>query len=229
MTKYCLGQIVKSKKEFLDLVEKSREEYDLIELWVDFIEDFSINFLNEVCDSLKEKLIVLLRRNDGKEIRLSMGDRKAIVELLASKKSLLDLDVNEQSEEIQFYEGLNKKPFLIASYHDYKETPDFLEIENIIKNMRRISPDIYKFACFCNTIEEAGRVISVYSENTDLHGKLIMLGGGPNGTLTRVGALLWNQPIIYAPREVENFVIAGQLTLEQYKNLEKTLIPTENE
>lgn len=220
MSKYCLGEIVKSKAEFTELVSVHMSGYKLIELWVDFIEDFSEDFFVEQTKKLGAKLIVLFRRNDDQDIKLSLEKRKHLIEILAESKSYLDLDVVLQKDEIEFYQSLTKKPKLIASYHNYKTCPANSELERLYAEMCSAGAEIPKFACFCSTKEDSIRLIEFYNKHSAAK-PMIVLGMGEHAAITRITALLYDQPIIYAPRATANFVAPGQLTLKQYRGLQR--------
>ena len=223
MSNYCLGEIVKTKSEFIDLVSQASSKYSFVELWLDFIEDFSFDFLEEVANKYEDKLLVLLRRNDGKDLQIDFETRKEIIKFLGEKNIFLDLDFVVQAQEVEIYKSLDKKPPLILSFHSYKDTPGSEFLDGLILEMKKIKNVIYKIACFCNSQKDAVRLLDLYERNLDLEGNLIVIGGGPFGKLTRVAAYLWDQPIIYAPKDSAKFVIGGQLTLEQYKKLEEIL------
>ena len=59
---YCLPIIKKSKKEVLDTVAKYRNEFELLEIWLDPIKDIDAAFVDKLIYMLQDKLILLFHR-----------------------------------------------------------------------------------------------------------------------------------------------------------------------
>lgn len=220
--KFCLGEIVPTKADFLTLLDESENDYDLVEIWCDFITEFDLAFLENVRNRLGDKLIVLLRRNDEQGNKLSLELRKEIVDFCVRHNVLLDLDYALQAEEVKYILKSQQSPNLLLSYHDYRSTPQIDDLSVILADMQQVNARYYKLVCVCQDREAAARLMHLYVNSEQQHSSIIF-GAGEHGVVTRLAALYWKQPIIYAPRDKSKFVVSGQLTLDQYEQIADVL------
>ena len=221
--KFCLGEIVTNKAEFFKLTDEALKDYDLIEVWLDYILDWDYDFITEICTKYAERLLVLTRRNDQAGYNLTANQRFSILEQATNYPVFVDLDFAEQSEELKYYLKVKKNSKLIISYHNYQSTPDFHELSELVVSMQKLPADIYKLACYCNSREDLINLLNLKDTFTKEVNNLIVLGAGKEGMLSRLAGYLDQQPIIYAPRNASKSIINGQITLKAYKLFQEML------
>ncbi len=219
---YCLPIIKKSKSEVLETIDQNRSEFSFFEVWLDYIEDLDIEFIEKLSDELGEKLIFLLRRQNLEQIQMSLQKRHTIMQLLSHQKSLLDLDIRQQ-DELHFLKEQSLLSPLILSYHNYGETPQKEVLRETIESMREYKPAIYKIATFCKTKKEAVRLLDLLVELKDQSLRCIILGMGELGTVTRIFGTLWGNELVFAPLEKTASSAPGQLTKEELEKIFSTI------
>jgi 3-dehydroquinate dehydratase type I len=61
--KFCLPIIRNSKNEVVVMIRENINDFDLFEVWLDHIQDLDNQFITALISLLKERLIIVLRRN----------------------------------------------------------------------------------------------------------------------------------------------------------------------
>lgn len=217
--KYCLPIIKSSISEVKKEIEENKKEYQYFEIWLDYIEDVNLKFIDEIKNSLGEKAVFLFRRQNLESIKMNFKKRKEIVDLLKNSKSFLDLDMETQPEDLQYIKG--KKIKLILSYHNYKKTPEYKMLDEIIEKMEGYAPSMYKISTFCSKKDDGIRLLSLLMQLKNRGLRAIILGMGEKGVNTRIFGSLWGNEMIFAPKTTNEASAPGQLTKSE---LEKILL-----
>ena len=68
--KYCLPIIKNTKEEVLQEILQSLNQYDIFEVWVDYIENLDEKFVKNLIVKFKEKLIVVFRRQNLEKVSI---------------------------------------------------------------------------------------------------------------------------------------------------------------
>lgn len=209
--KYCLPIQKASKEEIIKIISEN-PDYDFYEIWLDYVNNLNPGFVDLLLSEYGEKIIFVLRRNNLEKVKMDFDERKKYMDKLANSKAYLDLDIEEQREEINFLlkDKLNIK--LIASYHNYQNTPDDKKLDSVVSKMMEIKPAIFKISTFCNTPEDALVLLEVLLALNNEGVRKIVLGMGENGLITRIFGTLWGNEMIFAPLKVEDSSAEGQMT-----------------
>jgi 3-dehydroquinate dehydratase-1 len=139
--------------EFLDNLKRIQTISDLIELRVDYIENFDIKALEVISNetiknkTLNKKYIFTLRSN--KEGGKYKGDEHKRLELIQTayenQFDYIDLELFA-CEQFNFDKYKGSKT--IVSFHDFNRTPEFDELNEVEKQIENTSADIIKIATF---------------------------------------------------------------------------------
>jgi len=215
---YCLPIIKKTKQEILDSVTSYRNEYEFLEIWLDPIEDLDTPFVDKLIYMLQDKLILLFQRGNTIKTNMKKEEKKKILDLLDGSQSFIDLDLSEK-EELEYLKKIHVKT--IISHHDYQKTP--IDFKNIVKQMDKLHPDIYKIATMCQNETDALKLLSLQQNLKAQNKRHIVLGMGDFGTITRVYGTLWGNELIYAPFNKHDASAPGQLTKQELENIFKEL------
>lgn len=108
---------------------------------------------------------------------------------------------------------------VILSYHNYKNTPSKKQLETIIEQCFSQGAHIVKIACQVHSETDSARILSLYDYPGRLHqGKIIAVGMGEKGKITRLAAPLLGAPFTYASQSTGKETAPGQIdkdTLEK--------------
>lgn len=223
MIPYCLPVVESSCEAVYRLILANRTKYDFVEVWLDTIADFSLAFLDDIVNRLGESLILLFRRPLLAPVQMSWFWRTQVMQWLHRTPVLLDLDVATQTQELEFLQERHLSVALIASYHNYQETPSSAELDMWVERMASHKPAIYKLATYCHSPQDALRLLQL---GLDLQAKqrpCIVLGMGEHGTITRIFGSLWFNQMIFAPPDLTTASAPGQLSRPQLEKIWQNL------
>ncbi|HVA11579.1 MAG TPA: type I 3-dehydroquinate dehydratase [Candidatus Dormibacteraeota bacterium] len=220
---YCLPIIKNSPEEVIDMINGNLEHYDYFEVWLDYIDGLNDTFVKQLIDLLSSRLVVVFRRQNLEDVRMDQDTRFAMLELLKGSETLVDLDITTQTAELDFVRDHRLSLKVIASYHDYKQTPDLVQLTAIIDTMDWYQPSIYKLASLCNGPEDGLRLLSQLVELKAKGHKAIVSGMGQFGAVTKVFGALWGNEMTFAPKTQDGQSAPGQLTRDQLETIFKEL------
>jgi 3-dehydroquinate dehydratase I len=205
--------------------------HDFVELRLD-----KCNFTNEEINiffSYPIKFIATCRPGfhpDEKRKELLMNAIQAGTEYIDIE---IDSDLTFLEELMKLAREYNTK--IILSYHNYIETPTLTILLEIIKSCFEKGADIAKIACKVNSKDDCSRIFSLYelthplipsqegksviehrASNIELpqEGKLIVIGMGDLGRITRIAAPYLGAPFTYASYESGMETADGQIDLD---------------
>lgn len=220
---YCLPIIKSSRDEVLAVINDHDTEYRYFEVWLDYVDDADEAFVGRLAGLLSERLILLFRRQNLEEIKMPVEERQSILKSLDKSPVMVDLDVSTQTDELDYVRDNNLDIKTIVSYHDYKQTPNTVRLEEIIGTMKGYRPGIYKLATLCDSREDAIRLLELLLALKAEGHAAIVLGMGEDGAVTRVFGALWGNEMTFAPLTSAEQSAPGQLTRQQLENIFKEL------
>ena len=212
--KYCLPIIKKSKEEILKLISEN-PDYDYYEIWLAYVSDLNTDFAWKLSEQFNGKLIFVFRKQNLKKSEIDKDLREKIIKLLENSDNLMDFDISDGSWGLNFIKENNLQNKTIASFHNYKETPDLGELTKVINTMEDYKPEIYKVSTFCKTPEDALKLLNLLFELKNKNKKFIVLGMGAEGAVVRIYGALWGNELNFAPNEESQKSAPGQLTKQK--------------
>lgn len=215
---YCLPIIKNSKLKVLDIINFNKNDYDYFEIWLDYVEDLDIEFIDKLIKVHGTKLILLFRRKNLEPIELNLKKRFEIITILDKTNTFLDLDIS-QKEELSYIEENNLNIRTILSYHNYKETPDSKHLNEIVAIIKKHKPEVIKISTMCNSKKDAIRLLNLQQILKSENLKHIVLGMGNEGLITRVFASLWGNEMVFAPIKMSENSAPGQLTKTEMEKI----------
>lgn len=216
--KYCLPIVATTKEEIIEIINKNYTRYSFFEVWLDYIADLDIKFVQNIIKEHGDKIIIVFRRKKLSKILMPLEKRLEIINMLVDKKTMLDLDAT-QIEELLYVRDKHLSVQLITSYHQYEKTPNNDTLAIIIRTMKEYKPIIYKIAAYCQTEDDALRLLRFLLQLKEEGIRCIMLGMGKHGTITRIFGTLWGNEMIFAPLDAKNQTAPGMLTKKQLENI----------
>ncbi len=208
---YCLPIIKTSRKDVLNSIQKHKQDYAYFEIYLDYIEDANTTFLEKLADDFPGQLVVVLRRLNLESTKMSNKQQKFLINTLKDENVIIDLDITNQEDIIDYLQSKDYKCQLLVSYHNYKQTPSNEELLNILQQIRKKNPDILKIATKSQNQYDSLRLLSVLLHLKETGQKAIVLGMGEHGVVTRIFGTLWGNELAFAPVTDKEQSAPGQL------------------
>jgi 3-dehydroquinate dehydratase type I len=218
----CIPVMGATISEFLNNLENIQTQADFIELRADYIKDFSIENLQQIKDKTTKKSIFVLRKlKDGGHFKGEVEIWKEIMDVAVTLGfDYIDLELG--TNQLVDLSKLHPQTKIILSYHHFYETPGYRKLRNLQKRMRGYKPFMMKFATSVKSNDDLKTLIRllVSSKNAD---KMIVLGMGAKGKLSRIIFPLLGSQITFATLENSTESAPGQLSLQQTTEIMKYL------
>jgi 3-dehydroquinate dehydratase-1 len=134
--------------------------------------------------------------------KLGENERAALlVGAMAAGASLVDIELGSPAawrrEIVNAALGYGCR--VVVSEHNHERTPPLEELKNIMDACFAAGADIAKIACRVRAPSDCARIFSLYAElSEEFGGRLIAIGMGEMGTITRVAAPFLGAPFTYA-------------------------------
>jgi 3-dehydroquinate dehydratase-1 len=106
---------------------------------------------------------------------------------------------------------------VILSYHNYEMTPELDELEKIMNKSFELGADIAKIATMIRVNRDNSKILSLYKAP----GRLIAIGMGELGKISRIVAPFLGAEFTYASLTEDNATAPGQIS---YKKLNKYIL-----
>ena len=191
---------------------------DMIELRLDLIKEDSSMIMDRI--EAGPKLIATCRPG-----WISDDDRLTLFKkLIDTGIAFIDIEIDAnlpfRQELIEY--ARDRQTEVIVSWHDFKETSTFAELETIMSSCYDMGADIAKIACMVNTKEDNANLLSLYRKE----GRKVILGMGELGKITRLAALKLGAEFTFVSADDQHATAPGQLTLGEYATLNNILKST---
>lgn len=108
---------------------------------------------------------------------------------------------------------------IIISYHNYEKTPVKAELDQIVQWCFDSGADIAKIACMINEPADNARLLGLL----DSKRKLVIIGMGEKGRVTRIVAPLLGSVFTFASSRKGRETAPGQIEIEELENIFKVL------
>jgi 3-dehydroquinate dehydratase-1 len=108
---------------------------------------------------------------------------------------------------------------VIVSFHDYEKTPSRRELEAALAECFRIGADIAKMACTARCDMDNARLLGLLDRSE----KVIVIGMGEKGRITRIVAPLLGSPFTFASLRPGMETAKGQIDRETLRDLIETV------
>ena len=219
--KYCLPIIKNKATDVHKIILENRASYDFFEVWLDYIDDLNLGFIEKLTKEFDWKIIFLFRRQNLAKTKMNFQKKTAIMNLIAESKCFLDLDIS-QKKELDLVKKV-KSIRLITSYHNYKKTPSKEKLQEIINDMSKYKPEIIKISTFCSKNQEAQQIMALQSQLAEKKIKYIILGMGEKGVITRIAGAIIGNEINFAPLSKKDATASGQLVRSDLEKILKQI------
>jgi 3-dehydroquinate dehydratase-1 len=205
----CVSLAEKDPKVCLEILEK----IEMAEIRIDLTES-SDEDIRKIFSSRK-KLIATCRPG-----KYSQPERIHKLKLaIESGATFVDI---EYEAEVDFRNALIEFAHLrqcdvIISYHNYEKTPELDELEQIMHNCFEQGADMAKIATLIKVNRDNSKILSLYKAP----GRLVAIGMGELGKISRIVAPFLGAEFTYASLTDDNITAPGQIS---YKRLNKYIL-----
>lgn len=209
MSEICISLCPESVKEALKELKEGEKIGDLTELRLDYIKDINRENLEGIL-SKKTKPVIITNRNkkEGGHFAGSEEERLCILKrAMELKADFIDIEISSGHEVISEMIRDKKETRIICSYHNYKETPDIKDLEDIYEKIRSFNPDLVKIATFAKSVNDNFKVFTLLKNKKDL----ITLCMGIRGQISRILAQKFGSPLTYACLREDKSTADGQI------------------
>ena len=184
----CTPVIGNTKEEFLSNLHKTQEISDLIELRVDYLGTITQHELRELRQHVTKPCILTCRRSD--EGGKYQGSEEQRVELLQQAIGMFEyVDIELFTMQNHIFQR-HEKTKIIVSYHNFKETPSYWDMQKVMYDMNERKPDILKIATMVQKEYEVTKLYRLLTNKPHTEERIV-IGMGEQGRMTRIlGPLL---------------------------------------
>ena len=216
--KICLPIVETTVEKAIRAMARARRLADLVELRVDYMKNPGLELLLKGRE--KPCIVTNRRREEGGRYR---GDEKSRLAILRQAIDLgsefVDLELESGRSAIYELMENNLKTRLILSYHDFEKTPPVKELRSLCRRMIRYGADVVKIVTFVRSWEDNLKVLSLLPYALERKQKIVALGMGAKGKMTRIFAPLMGAAWTYASLGRNRASAPGQLTARELKEI----------
>lgn len=228
--KIIVPMVGKTKAELLNEAAAIKASTgDLAEWRIDFFEEVGqleqvASFSKELKAALGKPLLITFRnQNEGGNLGISAEKYTRIYQTIAEKGAadLLDVEVSlpERTIENVMAAAREHEIKVIMSSHDFKKTPEKMELFALFMKMQEHGADLCKVAVTPQTSSDLLTLFTATKEMADHYAKcpVITLAMGDLGKITRIAGQLFGSAATFAT--VGEASAAGQMPAEQVREL----------
>lgn len=129
----------------------------------------------------------------------------------------IEWDAEEAYREELIKEARSQRCAVIISFHDFKRTPPKKELQAVVESCFKAGADIAKIACTTLSEKDCARLLGLLDDPR----KLVVIGMGEIGRITRLAAPLLGSPFTYAAWKPGMETAPGQLVKEDIESFLK--------
>jgi len=146
--------------------------------------------------------------------------KEILIKAISSGVDYIDIEIGaDEKFKRNIIQFANKKQCkVIVSYHNYKNTLPKNELDIIIKKCTILKPDIIKIATKVNSDSDQNILLSLYNKS-NLEKKLLVIGMGEKGVLSRLKALDLGAPFTFVSKTEGEETADGQISKEKFLKL----------
>jgi 3-dehydroquinate dehydratase I len=153
--------------------------------------------------------------------RLTDETRKSfLLDAIQTGASYVDIEIESKSTyKMEVIEAARRKGCqVIISFHNYEKTPGLERLRAIISQCFAEGADVAKIACRVRSERDNARLLGLYSWK-QVGKKLLVVGMGDKGKITRIMAPFLGSPFSYAALSEGQETADGQITKEKLETV----------
>ena len=215
--KTCVSIAEKTPKKIKEKLKQALRKSDYAEIRFDFLKKEEIPEALELIKKDIKKIVCTLRpRTEGGIFSGTENERADILKLIGEYNPfLLDVEFNTMKKNPVLVKYLKAtRTHLLISWHDFKKTPNTIELKKKIRQMSKFSSNV-KIVSTARTTNDATRMLELYSKKGKTN--LISFAMGDLGRISRVLCLYLGSPYTYV--SLGKAVAPGQFSVDEIKKI----------
>lgn len=204
----CIPIKKEKYQDLIDEIKKAEGLADVLELWFDELKDLDEEVLLKIFSKTKKPILYKFQ-----------GNIENFHKIMKFDPQYIDVDIDCPEKILEETRKSFPKTKIIISYHNFDETPDDENLMSIINRIYEMGADIAKIAIMANKFEDSLRILKILEELNDAGKKIICIGMGEEGKITRETGHLFGNYLMYAPLTENDKTATGQLTADELKEI----------
>ncbi len=215
--KTCISIAEKTPLKTKNTLKIALKKSDFVEVRFDFLESEQIPKTIELIKKNLNRIVCTLRpKKEGGKFEGNEKERIAILKLIAEYSPfLLDVEFNTLKNNPLLAKYLHStKTKLLVSWHDFKKTPNSIELKKKMKQMNRFSQNI-KIVSTAKSTEDSTRMLELYAKKGKIN--LISFSMGDSGKISRILCLYLGSPYTYV--SLGKAIAPGQFSIDEMNKI----------
>lgn len=200
----CASIKANTMAEVVEKLAMVPNEYDLVEIWINEIQDLDVDALKS-----QTKKLMIIKITD-------VSDKELMKKIEDAKFSYLDVDV----KDLEMFKDFKDGSKIIGSYHDYEGTPTLDKAREIAKKIYNLGADIAKIVFYAKNCEDSFVPINLLKETKM---PLIAFCMGQKGRISRFLGVQCGSLINYIAPDESWQTAEGQFTLDDWNKIQTVL------
>ena len=191
---------------------------DIIEFRIDLLKKIEKDYIIDHLRKIKEKglktILTIRAKWEGGGHEINDKDRLKIFNYCIDLIDYLDIEFSSMDiikDVVDLARRYGKD--VIISFHDFDRTPSEEFLQKLIDKSFELGADITKLSLKVNSEDDVGRILSISYKNKLLGRKLIAIGMGELGKITRVAGYFFGSIITYT--YIGKSVAPGQIEINK--------------
>ena len=215
--KTCISIGENTPEKIRSKLKVALKKSDYVEIRLDFLKSEQVPKTLEIIKKDLNKVVCTLRpKTEGGKFTGNEKERISIIKLIAEYNPfLLDIEFNTLNKNKELFKYLKStKTKLLVSWHDFKKTPENLELKNKIKQMSKFSTNV-KIVSTAKSTDDSTRMLELY--NNKGKNNLISFAMGDFGRISRILCLYLGSPYTYV--SLGKAIAPGQFSVDEVKKI----------
>jgi len=215
--KTCISVAEKTPQKVKQTLKIALKKSSYVEVRFDFLKIEQIPETLEIIKKDLNKVVCTLRpKTEGGKFAGNEKERIAILKLIAEYTPfLLDVEFNTLKKNTQLRKYLKStKTKLLVSWHDFKKTPNSVQLKSKINQMSKFSTNV-KIVSTAKSTDDSTRMLELYSKKGKMN--LISFAMGDFGRISRILCLYLGSPYTYV--SLGKAVAPGQFSIDEVNKI----------
>nr|A9A9R9.1 RecName: Full=3-dehydroquinate dehydratase; Short=3-dehydroquinase; AltName: Full=Type I DHQase; AltName: Full=Type I dehydroquinase; Short=DHQ1 [Methanococcus maripaludis C6] len=211
----CIPVIDENVSDAINSAKEALKYGDIVEFRVDLLNDVTFEDIEKF--SKIPSILTIRAEWEGGAWKKSDNERIELLKYaIKNNAKFIDIELKEERnlELVKYRNEIGSKTKIIVSYHDFEKTPEIDELIDVVEKELKIG-DIAKFATFAHSKEDTLKILNLMNKYS---GKIIAIGMGESGKLTRILGLDFGSILTFASMEGKASA-PGQVDVKKLKEI----------